>query len=1499
MSTLFDPIATSETVVASVERYLRSAFNPRRTVIADDYARAVDASKVNGDLGGSLFREIRRRFAKGETLSSLHAKGIIHSELLEFMNTEPYLHQSKALELTTNKKRNVVIATGTGSGKTEAFLMPIINSLLVERDLASLSPGVRAIIVYPMNALAADQLTRIRDGLKKFPDITYGRFVGPTPPTIALALAQNNNLPFPANERPSREAILESPPHILITNYSMLERLLLLPKWQEVFTGQLKWIVMDEVHAYDGTKGIEISLLLRRLKARTADPLGVQCIASSATLGEGTAEDNVRAAHFAEALFGEVFAPEDIILPTYAEDSPEQDLIDVFAPKNSHELTVAKNSDEGTFHLFIKNPGGAFICLGKEHPTNIPRMRLQQRKWCPDCDVESRLIEIGACRTCGIEYLIAKLSKDELLPVDEFDEMARYFRLLNVDLVDWPEEQRNLKDEGVDENEGDTSESDPISDVHAKWWCNFCSTLNPDNQCARCNRNLHIEVNEELATDSNGKLRCHRCKSSGGRSPFGPIIRPVSGVDALTAVIATAIYQHLPTDSIQKLIPGGRRKLLAFSDNRQDAAYFAPYLEDSYFDLLRRRIMYQALLMLENSDIQNPPYTLKDLAATVEKFHFESGQEEGRSAWAWTWIRGELVSVDSQQSLAGTGLFKWFVPENKLQSSMAVLTRSGLNREKSWQLLNTLIESVAYDGAIELPDGVSSSDPIFAPKEVATKIYRDGKRPANSSVAWISNASVGNRRTSAIERGLGLSREGATQLLTHLWDSLIDDGIFLDEPLGQKSIQSAAWRFTSGQKELNSQKWCPTCRRFSWWALPNGLCVQKNCDGIVIDRSPIPQNHYRSLYQSLEMTQLKASEHTAQWTPAKAEQVQNEFIKGVVNVLSCSTTFEMGVDIGEVVAVLCRNVPPTPANYVQRAGRAGRRQGDRALIVTFARKRNHDAQFAADPARLIKGRVPVPIINLENFDLIRRHIYAIALSEYFRTFAQPGDTASSFFGIDDNGIVRADEFVNWLSARPAKVLSTIESLGLPNQTLIKLGIPNWEWINLLVLPDDAERGGWLTSVKEMFTSDEKQISEWYAELHRQAGLPGPGAGRAAGKLKQAATIRENLRDRQLVELLANGGILPKYGFPVDVASLTPSYKSAQSGRGYGLELSRDLSIAITEYSPGSQVVAGGKFLTSTGIKRPINVDFGSLRWAAATCDNCGWFFHTRAPFEDAISDKLPTNCGNCGLSLSTERLRTFIEPRFGFIGNIDTKSAGSKTRPRRIASSKTYLSTSSGEDSQWIQQSPLLSSSVSRDARLLTLSNTNYWLCNSCGYATPIPGRKARGGGQLKGNHDDPRREEKCTSATKLSRTTFGHEYVTDVLRLKFLLPTLKNCVCSDHSCLGPLESAAAALVSGAVQTLGVASFDLGSAINSNGTGLEHRLMIFDTTPGGAGLAQAINERIREIILAGLEIVSRCSDCTEDSSCYSCIRSYRNQSRHEHLTRHSAIAILGEFLNEL
>ena len=157
----YEPIDASFVILDSVERYLKSSFNPRRAAIAHDFERAITEGRINKDIGGVLYREVRRKFASGTALKDLATQGVIHPDLIKFTDFVLYAHQTKALDLASGKSRNVIIATGTGSGKTEAFLLPIIDSLLKERDAGTLTDGIRAIVIYPMNALATDQLDRL------------------------------------------------------------------------------------------------------------------------------------------------------------------------------------------------------------------------------------------------------------------------------------------------------------------------------------------------------------------------------------------------------------------------------------------------------------------------------------------------------------------------------------------------------------------------------------------------------------------------------------------------------------------------------------------------------------------------------------------------------------------------------------------------------------------------------------------------------------------------------------------------------------------------------------------------------------------------------------------------------------------------------------------------------------------------------------------------------------------------------------------------------------------------------------------------------------------------------------------------------------------------------------------------------------------------------------------------------------------------------------------
>ena len=1468
MTSNFEPIGAAESVITSVERYLRSNFNPRRDAVARDYARAIDESKETQDIGGQLFREIRKEFSLGKTLRELADSGAIHEELTKFTPFKLYEHQSRAFEMAAIEHRNVIIATGTGSGKTEAFLMPIVNSLLAERDAGELGDGIRAIVVYPMNALATDQLDRMRDVLGNFPAITFGRFVGPTPDTRKQALQERGEIGFPLNERTSREEMVAHPPHILITNYAMLERLLLLPQWKALFTDTLKWLVMDEVHSYDGSKAVEIAMLLRRVKIRAAGGNKVQCMAASATLGDPNSElDSLRAAKFASNLFGEPFEATDLIRPSYIETEIQKDPIDVFLPMNSEKIPALRLDPTGIYHLFVKNPGGAFICLNASHPTTRPRIRLQSRKFCGACEsigLESRLVELGACRKCGIEYLIAKRIKDELLIVDENDENVLYFRLIEANLPDWSSSD---KTKIVDQEDEDATTQPGVNS--GKYWCAKCSKVLTGNSCS-CGSTSEIQIAEPLRPDAKGKLKCDKCGSPGERSPFGPILRPVSGVDALTSVIATALYGHLPVEEGET--GAGKRKLLAFSDNRQDAAYFAPYLEASFFDLLRRRVISKALDDLISSPYLEAPYQLGDLVGVMKKNYKEDLGETAKSQmWAWAWLRAELLTTDVGSTLSDTGLMRFFVAKENLENSISYLMTLGLDEMEAWNLLNSLIKTVAYAGAVELPDGVAPDDEIFAPREKAVTLALVGG--AVNSKPWVSEAAIGNKRTDIVKRVFGEQR--VKEILEQLWTKLNEDGVFKNQNKGLRTIANDIWS-VDRHPELFE---CPECRGVSYWILPEGNCVTKGCiDGKPVSISIPENNHYRYLFSNLEIAPLASKEHTAQWTSEEAEEVQREFIKGKVNVLSCSTTFEMGVDIGSIVAVLCRNVPPTPANYVQRAGRAGRRKGDKALVVTFARRRSHDSQYVSNPLLLIKGQIPVPSLSLENHDLIRRHLYTMALSMFLREIDFTSTRSEDFFESKDGTLSIVNQFRDWLVSRPSPLFEEIQSLRLPDSVKMRLGIDSWDWVSLLDNADQNDRGAWLKLIEEFYLEEIKFIENMAMELLDRSGGKIPPTS-AQSRALSLSKVLEDLRKKQMIDPLANGGVLPKYGFPVDIASLIPSAASPEQANK--VELQRDLSVAIAEYGPGSQVVAGGHVLTSKGVRKPANHTFGSMQYVSYTCEACGWFSHTLAP-EGPQSVGNKTQCEICGRGFTPQSKKFFIQPRFGFIAYADHRSAGVNSKPRRATGTTSYVSSGSDADTNWIYKEKF-GLSVAHDSQLLTITTKESIFCKKCGFAQPLDQGRPR-------EHDDPRTGRKCTATTPPVPIYFGHEFKTDVFRLRFTQP-LETCQCGELDCLGSLESASAALVSGAARTLGVSNGDLNSSVQRYVSG-ECRINIFDSTPGGIGLAIAISERLEEVFVQAVKLAQECPNCDENSSCYTCLRGYSNQRRHDHLVRSQASKLL-------
>jgi len=316
------PFLAAEQVKAAYRRYIQTSFPIRRADLRERFEALIEHEKL---LWQEPFISLSRPYERGASFEELIREGTLCADISRgqwgFSNL--FRHQADAtrrLSPLQRKPRNTIVATGTGSGKTEAFTIPIVDECLRNPD----PPGVRAVILYPMNALANDQLKRLRTQLAGT-GVTFGRYTGDTPPDEVAARERKGWLPRPSEapdeERYYRREMQERPPHILITNYTMLELLLLRKREQTIFRGvRPRFLVLDEVHTYTGILGSEVACLVRRLKEHTGlAPGELVCIGTSATVKSSGAagEERRRLVEFATDLFAEAFDEEAIIDERY------------------------------------------------------------------------------------------------------------------------------------------------------------------------------------------------------------------------------------------------------------------------------------------------------------------------------------------------------------------------------------------------------------------------------------------------------------------------------------------------------------------------------------------------------------------------------------------------------------------------------------------------------------------------------------------------------------------------------------------------------------------------------------------------------------------------------------------------------------------------------------------------------------------------------------------------------------------------------------------------------------------------------------------------------------------------------------------------------------------------------------------------------------------------------------------------------------------------------
>lgn len=1602
---MFNPVKASKNIKEEFINYVETSFSFAEESLREQFVRELDKIVAAGP-----YLEVNDVFQSGKSIEQLIEEGVLsplfrrleEKKELSSKNKKSlpierplYLHQEKAIRTLVCGK-NAVVSTGTGSGKTNCFLIPVINELLREQEHGTLNDGIRALFIYPMNALANDQIKNIRKLLMEYPDITFGVYNGATEEDEEKALTVYEAM-FAreeveklrtklSNEKLSRAEMKKNPPHILFTNYAMLEHLLFRPNDDVLFTNSdFRFVVLDEAHVYAGATGIETALLLRRLKARITSKQGTQFILTSATLGtDNDSDDDI--IQFARNLCGEEFTKDVIIrgtrekfIPTHNKNeypkelicdlaNEENDVASVLseygvandASKSEPELlydfilttalyqrlrsnqkkvmsleqiqqilsvdmdtTIAfisictraqKNGKalvDARYHFFIRSLEGCFITLNKDK-----KMFLTRQKSYLENGSDYAVFEVALCDECGRYAIIGRREDNQLKQANKFNDVLEYFFLAS---------------EENDDIEGDPlqSEQDESKPNNERYYlCTQCGAIIPKekikNPPCDCGMSKYIEVIK--VPSSNIGAKCGNCH-------IGTYKRFYLGNDAATAVLATSLYEELPESSFEddsaqetktnfllkitkerkKKAKKTGRQFLAFSDSRQEAAKFACYLGKSYQEFLRRRGIYQIIKQHGNSIIEDV-FTISDFVAKLTSFFSnrrtfaESNNDNGNltavsNENAWVAMLNELVRFNSATSMTRLGILQFHYLGNTEELIDVIAKEYNVDRESVANLLDLLVFEIVKNGAVLTNSDTDINDNdreyiFYTPSQrFITKIQNPEKRQSTifewspKHVKGKADKFVKTNRLYYVKRFLKLDDIQAAEFLDMYFDYLVENEEYPLMDVNKDKTYAVSAKFfqvkISGDK---SAKWyrCKKCGRVSQFNL-NGHCVTPRCDGEVVCVNPEAlnkENHFAQLYCSDRMSPLFIKEHTAQLSKKESLTYQEQFIKKEINALSCSTTFEMGVDVGDLETVFLRNVPPLPSNYAQRAGRAGRSVNAAAYALTFAKLSSHDLTFFKEPEKMINGSILPPLFKVDNDKIVKRHIYAVALSMFFAGHAELYNHNQADKFINEKGYL---QFIEWLNSKPEKLKNMLlRSIPDINNLHDRMGIEDFGW-----LKDFIGSEGTFTALIREYEGNLVQFDKIIKQYDKE-------------KMRDLAAKCERKKyfymKNKLIDFLARGNILPRYGFPVDTVELEQNTTAKNID---SLRLSRDLQVAIAEYAPSSEVVADGKLYTSRYIKKSnvgTNKEWYTGYIGVCPNEDCKAVNYSVTPIAtEGIS------CSSCGQILHKIDFVESIEPRSGFVTERETKEVPLSKQEKNYKSEDYYIGNKGARTIDKFEFKfngiKILVESTTNDS-LLVKSSNSFYVCPVCGFAYASDetisedkeaNRKIKNGAHVIKTvvkHESLFSQSQC-NCQELKKYTLHHVFNTDVAKINF------QCNTSDYD---TMVSTMYAILNAMADTLNIERRDIKACLSPKllGNELSYSIIIYDSVPGGAGhsrrLVTSNGKMLYQIFMAALKRVATCK-CTP--SCYSCLRSYDNQKIHDNLDRKKAEKFLQQFMGEI
>jgi hypothetical protein len=1589
------------------------------------------------------FVEALPDFEKGDPLSALlrSAGGFLHDSLgkLPTAGRRLHKHQQEALTRAVMHHESLLTATGTGSGKTETFLYPIAHHLLA--DMEPDKPGVRALLIYPMNALANDQLYyRIAPLFARYlldHGITFGRYTGQVKArakrTEEEAKLQNNPKLMEALGHPSsipknwlltRDEMLADPPKVLVTNYAMLEHLLLLPRNAGLFaTNSLRFIVLDEIHTYYGAQASEVAFLLRKLKTRLGSAEPIQVFGTSASLSSEEGADEAlikfgtdllgepvqrvirgrRIAHadltrdsgglfslsvsqwhsvgavLAEALG---YASEDQTVDCWnallAAHDPALEHLKLAGPGSAEAWThlvgpLSRNDEIRAVAVFLGAGGVAHFAQLAQRVFASHQGEESERHKALSAVIQAGMMarsEAGEFPLLPGRYHIAVNSIEGLAVLPDKggegwsrlkvarhynDESGQYFPLLTCrkcgqafmegwkdhghvrnrrpDSIEVPSERivfwlgqpvggtEDEEDEGQDEQGAGGRERMFVEPVSGEIVASASAIpLFP----------VHTETDElERAT------YVKRCPACGGRSTGAEaevVTRMHPGNEALGAVVTQRVLEALPPGVIDHADPRPAfgRSLLTFSDNRQDAAFFAPYFERTAANVALRSAVRHVLI--ESAS----PIPVPQLADQVYDYWRRDGGQP--------LLLDELGEIrtdkhDVTSLLQGALGYEFCTPSgrrNSLESlGVALVTYESRTLEHLYRLVkpfwpsglpdtsadvaglcHSLLESVRRERALQTLHKVSLTDKSVWGDYNQHRTFDIEAGDDDVRFKWLPSqqGKRHNRRSWYLVEQLGLTREDAMQFLRQLWDVLVKPPISLMKryPPGF-GLDGNQIRIRDGSTAPLLQ--CTSCGLLQRHALMK-RCTAFGCKGEAVELDAVErarlgrENHYLASYNETSHLTLRAREHTASLSTELREEIEREFSERRLNLLSCTTTMEMGVDLGDLEAVVNLNVPPGIANYQQRTGRAGRRAQAAPFCVTVARNTSYDQAVFRDLKGYLLSSPSTPFVNLGNAELFLRHQMSIVLSHFLRKRIARLDvnapSLKELFGAPfpaETKTAFLDDLNAWVeNEQGAAAFGEAEMLGatLPAEFFA------------VASKGPHLRSAVVSRLRE-FAEDVAERCAGYEAREKEAA--------AANEYKKAAYWmgqREQYMDQFLVNELSRRGLIPTYSFPVH--SLTLEVQDGAQANAFhrqaAVALTRDATFGISEYAPGAEVVANGRIWESAGLAKYPKA-FMPERWYAA-CSEC---FHV--DIGDTFQD-IPSACTNCS-SAENRRKRRFVEPR-GFVTSAQNKigkDPGSSRRRVKPADEARLIAAPRPEQFQETElpflRTALLLARGSEDSELrgsLFVANRGmygegYSRCTWCNYCEPFrkaSAAKAAGKGKAAGAptkkfvHHDPVSGARCSNdlLPKLG-LDFAHAFETDVLLLRFLapLPEPKGEESSRRRYQEHLaRTVAEACRLGATDLLHLHPGELRSTYRLYSTaGNTLEVVLYDGVPGGAGYSARLGSpgfSFSSLVQAARRRLECPASC--DAACRACLCDYGNQRHWDSFQRKDALAWMDALL---